>query len=129
MATAKPRRKTATQPTAPARSNGHTLARAAATAATGRPEAPATQRTRGTRARTDRESRPASAQLVADVRSGLRVTREFFARLTGFSVRAITDWEAGRPISKLPPGLKTGGFPVHPTDRVPGSEAALRETA
>ena len=100
MATARPRRKTATQPTAPARSNGHTSAGAATATATGCPEAPATQRARGARARTDRETRPASAQLVADVRSGLGVTRELFARLTGFSVRAITGWEAGRPISE-----------------------------
>jgi transcriptional regulator with XRE-family HTH domain len=41
---------------------------------------------------------------VADVRSGLGVTRELFARLTGFSVRAITGWESGRPISE--PGLR-----------------------
>jgi hypothetical protein len=34
----------------------------------------------------------------------LGVTRELFARLTGFSVRAITGWEAGRPISE--PGLR-----------------------
>jgi hypothetical protein len=38
---------------------------------------------------------------VADVRCGLGVTRELFARLTGFSVRAITDWEARRPISEV----------------------------
>ena len=43
---------------------------------------------------------PDSARLVADVRSGLGVTRELFARLTGFSVRAISGWEAGRPISE-----------------------------
>ena len=41
-----------------------------------------------------------SARLVAEVRASLGVTRERFARLTGFSVRAITDWEAGRPISE-----------------------------
>lgn len=41
-----------------------------------------------------------SARLVAEVRSGLGVTRELFARLTGFSVRAIAGWEAGRPISE-----------------------------
>jgi hypothetical protein len=28
------------------------------------------------------------------------VTREFFARMTGFSVRAISGWEAGRPLSE-----------------------------
>jgi hypothetical protein len=32
------------------------------------------------------------------------VTRELFARLTGFSVSAIAGWEAGRPISE--PGLR-----------------------
>jgi hypothetical protein len=37
---------------------------------------------------------------VAEVRAGLGVTREFFARLTGFSVRAIAGWETGRPISE-----------------------------
>ena len=41
---------------------------------------------------------------MADIRSGLGVTRELFARLTGFSVRPITGWEAGRPISE--PGLR-----------------------
>jgi transcriptional regulator with XRE-family HTH domain len=42
----------------------------------------------------------ASANLVAEVRAGLGVTRELFARLTGFSVRAIAGWEAGRPVSE-----------------------------
>lgn len=42
----------------------------------------------------------APANLVAEVRAGLGVTREFFARLTGFSVRAIAGWEAGRPVSE-----------------------------
>jgi hypothetical protein len=41
-----------------------------------------------------------SARLVAEVRAGLGVTREFFARLTGFSVRAIAGWEAGRPLGE-----------------------------
>ena len=41
-----------------------------------------------------------SARLVSEVRSGLGVTREFFARMTGFSVRAISGWEAGRPLSE-----------------------------
>jgi DNA-binding transcriptional regulator YiaG len=48
--------------------------------------------------------RLASARLVSDVRSDLGVTREFFARMTGFSVRAISGWEAGRPLSE--PGLR-----------------------
>jgi DNA-binding transcriptional regulator YiaG len=42
----------------------------------------------------------ASANLVVEVRASLGVTREFFARLTGFSVRAIAGWEAGRPVSE-----------------------------
>src|SRR4051794_22833501 len=42
----------------------------------------------------------ASSNLVAEVRAGLGVTRELFARLTGFSVRAIAGWEAGRPVSE-----------------------------
>ena len=41
-----------------------------------------------------------SALLVADVRSSLGVSRELFARLTGFSVRAFLGWEAGRPVSE-----------------------------
>jgi transcriptional regulator with XRE-family HTH domain len=71
-------------------------------------ETPAKPQKSKARVRTDQmghlASLPASAQLVADVRSGLGVTRELFARLTGFSVRAITGWEAGRPISE--PGLR-----------------------
>jgi DNA-binding transcriptional regulator YiaG len=42
----------------------------------------------------------ASARLVLEVRSALGVTRELFARMTGFSVRAISGWEAGRPLSE-----------------------------
>jgi DNA-binding transcriptional regulator YiaG len=41
-----------------------------------------------------------TGQLVSEVRSSLGVTREFFARMTGFSVRAISGWEAGRPLSE-----------------------------
>jgi len=41
-----------------------------------------------------------SARLVAEDRTGLGVTRELFARLTGFSVYAISDWEAGRLLSE-----------------------------
>jgi transcriptional regulator with XRE-family HTH domain len=43
---------------------------------------------------------PPSARAVSEVRSGLGVTREFFARMTGFSVLAIAGWEAGRPLSE-----------------------------
>ena len=100
MATAKQPRKTATPPTAPAVAKGRKPAHTTALAATSRPEAPAKQRKTESRSRADQASRPAPARLVADVRSGLGVTRELFARLTGFSVRAITDWEAGRPISE-----------------------------
>jgi DNA-binding transcriptional regulator YiaG len=60
--------------------------------------APASQ-AKATRA----EVKPAgrrSTNLVTEVRAGLGVTREFFARLTGFSVRAIAGWEAGRTVSE-----------------------------
>jgi transcriptional regulator with XRE-family HTH domain len=43
---------------------------------------------------------PSAAEFVSEVRSSLGVTREFFARMTGFSVRAISGWEAGRPLSE-----------------------------
>jgi transcriptional regulator with XRE-family HTH domain len=43
---------------------------------------------------------PDSARLVSEARAGLGVTREFFARMAGFSVRAIAGWEAGRPLSE-----------------------------
>lgn len=41
-----------------------------------------------------------TAQLVADVRRSLGVNRELFGRMMGFSVRAISGWEAGRPLSE-----------------------------
>lgn len=101
MATTKPPRKTAIQPTAPAPAKGREAAGTATLAATSRAEAPGKPRKTGARPpQTVRASGPDSARLVADVRSSLGVTRELFARLTGFSVRAITDWEAGRPISE-----------------------------
>ena len=96
MATTKPHRKTAARSPAPAK--GSQTVHATASAGTGRPEAPAKRR------KAEARTRPDSARLVADVRSGLGVTRELFSRLTGFSVRAITGWEAGRPISE--PGLR-----------------------
>jgi DNA-binding transcriptional regulator YiaG len=86
MATAKPRRQTAVST-----KSGH-------------PESSARKLKSEAGVPSKQVTRPASAQLVADVRSGLGVTRELFARLTGFSVRAITGWEAGRPISE--PGLR-----------------------
>ena len=41
-----------------------------------------------------------TGQLVSEVRCSLGVTRELFARMTGFSIRAISGWEAGRPLSE-----------------------------
>jgi DNA-binding transcriptional regulator YiaG len=46
------------------------------------------------------KQRSPSAQLVVDVRTGLGVTRACFARMTGFSVSAISGWETGRPLSE-----------------------------
>jgi hypothetical protein len=101
MATTRPPRKTAIQPTAPALAKGRKAAGATTLAATSHTEVPGKPRKTGSRPpQPVRESGPDSAQLVAGVRSSLGVTRELFARLTGFSVRAITDWEAGRPISE-----------------------------
>jgi hypothetical protein len=42
--------------------------------------------------------------LVAALRAKLRLPRRTFSRLTGFSERAIAEWEKGRPISE--PGLR-----------------------
>ena len=65
-----------------------------------RPEASVKPPKTEARVGTDPTRRPASAQLVADVRSGQGVNRALFARLTGLPVRAISGWEAGRPISE-----------------------------
>ena len=102
MATAKPRRKTAALPKVPVR--GRKPHQTAVSTRTSHPESSARKLKTEARVPSKQVTRPASAQLVADVRSGLGVTREMFARLTGFSVRAITGWEAGRPISE--PGLR-----------------------
>jgi hypothetical protein len=100
MATTRPPRKTAIQPAAPAPAKGRKAAGATPFAAPSRTDVPEKSRKTGGQApQTVRASGPESAHFVAGVRSGLGVTRELFARLTGFSVRAITDWEAGRPIS------------------------------
>jgi DNA-binding transcriptional regulator YiaG len=108
MATAKAPRKTAMRPPAPVVAKASEPAHTPLSAGRNRPEATAKPRKTEARARTDRAGQPpdlpASARLVTDVRSGLGVIRELFARLTGFSVRAITGWEAGRPISE--PGLR-----------------------
>jgi hypothetical protein len=100
MATAKPPRKSTARPKRPAPAKVSPPARATAPAATGHPEAPKKRRPAGAKPETDRASLPASARLVVEVRAGLGVTRELFSRLTGFSVRAISGWEAGRPISE-----------------------------
>ncbi len=42
--------------------------------------------------------------LVRAVREKMRLPRKIFSRLTGFSERAIADWESGKPISE--PGLR-----------------------
>ena len=101
MATTKPSRKVAVQPTAPAPVKKRDSADTTVSAAISHPKVPANPRKIRTEAQT---GQPDSARLVSDVRAGLGVTRELFARLTGFSVRAITGWEAGRPISE--PGLR-----------------------
>lgn len=36
---------------------------------------------------------------VATIRQGLQVGRRLFARITGFSERAIADWETSKPLS------------------------------
>jgi transcriptional regulator with XRE-family HTH domain len=37
---------------------------------------------------------------VAELRQALGLSRKLFARLTGFSERAIADWEAGKKLSE-----------------------------
>jgi transcriptional regulator with XRE-family HTH domain len=41
-----------------------------------------------------------AASLVAEVRTDLGVSRRIFARLTGYSERAIAGWEAGGSLSE-----------------------------
>ena len=41
-----------------------------------------------------------SRTLVGEVRADLGVSRRLFARLTGYSERAIASWEAGRALSE-----------------------------
>jgi transcriptional regulator with XRE-family HTH domain len=36
---------------------------------------------------------------VRDLRQSMGINQQTFARLTGFSLRAITDWESGKPLS------------------------------
>jgi DNA-binding transcriptional regulator YiaG len=42
----------------------------------------------------------ASGNLVGDVRAALGISRRLFARLTGYSERAIAAWEAGRDLAE-----------------------------
>src|SRR5207253_1093119 len=49
-------------------------------------------------------STAAVVPLVRAVREKMLLPRKIFSRLTGFSERAIADWESGKPISE--PGLR-----------------------
>jgi DNA-binding transcriptional regulator YiaG len=51
-------------------------------------------------------AKPVEAALpfVAALRAKLRVSRKVFSRLTGFSERALADWERGKAVSE--PGLR-----------------------
>ena len=40
------------------------------------------------------------SRLVAQVRQRLGVSRKVLSRMTGFSERAIADWEGGKPVSQ-----------------------------
>jgi hypothetical protein len=46
----------------------------------------------------------AALPLVKAVREKMRLPRKVFSRLTGFSERAIADWESGKAVSE--PGLR-----------------------
>ena len=48
--------------------------------------------------------KPALPVSVKAVRSRLGLSRKLFSRLAGFSERAISDWESGKPVSE--PGLR-----------------------
>ena len=43
---------------------------------------------------------PVSRTLVGELRADLGVSRRLFARLTGYSERAIASWESGRELSE-----------------------------
>lgn len=69
----------------------------------------AKRRSAATRSRTVRSRRAPAAEraipspptrLVGDLRGALGVSRRFFARLTGYSERAIAEWESGRELSE-----------------------------
>ena len=40
------------------------------------------------------------ANFVAALRAKMQLPRRLFSRLTGFSERAIADWESGKPLSE-----------------------------
>ncbi len=45
-------------------------------------------------------SRPVERLSVTKVRGRFGLSRKLFARLSGFSERAIADWESGKPVSE-----------------------------
>ncbi len=47
-----------------------------------------------------RPPKPAPIPLVAALREKMGLPRKTFSRLTGFSERAVADWESGKPISE-----------------------------
>lgn len=47
-------------------------------------------------------SRPAPADLVQEVRKGFGLTRAEFRRLSGFSERALANWESGKQAPDAP---------------------------
>jgi transcriptional regulator with XRE-family HTH domain len=52
----------------------------------------------------NQKATPQAMSLVAAVRAKMLLPRRLFARLTGFSERAIADWERGKSITE--PGLR-----------------------
>lgn len=47
-----------------------------------------------------KSQRQAVSNVIASLRARLELSRPVFARLFGFSERAVAGWEAGRPISE-----------------------------
>jgi DNA-binding transcriptional regulator YiaG len=47
-----------------------------------------------------RPAQTTNAELVVQVRQRLGVTRKVLSRMTGFSERAIADWDGGKPVSQ-----------------------------
>jgi len=50
--------------------------------------------------RAEADRGPSRRMTVAELRQALGLSRKLFARLTGFSERAIADWEAGKKLSE-----------------------------